>query len=64
METKGFLQFEIIINVSYGHYIYIYFFSAVIDFRHQILTSKVDPRAVRVNPYPAEFFASIFIIIK
>ena len=38
----------------YGHYIYIYSdYSAGIDFRRQnlgqILTSEVDPRAVRVN---------------
>ena len=72
MDTKGFFQFEIIVNVSvssfrfiwipilwvYDHYnIYIYSCSAGIDFsrqesdvhRRQILTSKVDPRAVRVK---------------
>ena len=33
----------------YGHYIYVYSYSAGIDFRRQILTSKVDPRTVRVK---------------
>ena len=58
----GFFQFEIMINVSvvffrfirihmlwvYGHY-KVYSFSAGIDFRRQILTSKVDPRTERVK---------------
>ena len=62
MEYKGF-EFEIIVNVSvnsfrfiwipllwyYGHYKYFYSYSAGIDFRRQILTFKVDPRAARVN---------------
>ena len=33
----------------YGHYKYIYFTSVVIDFSRQILTTKVDPRDVKVN---------------
>ena len=36
----------------YDHYKYLFSYtcySAEIDFRRQILTSKVDPRAVRVN---------------
>ena len=33
-----------------------YSYSVVIDFRRQNLTSKVDPRTVRVNPCPAERF--------
>ena len=63
MENKRFFQFEIIINVLassfcfiwipilwvYGHYKYFYYDSAGIDFRRQNLTSKVDPRTVRVN---------------
>ena len=39
----------------YGHYKY-YSYSAGIDYRRQVLTSKVDPRAVRVNPLTAELF--------
>ena len=38
----------------YDHYKYFYSYSVVIDFRRQNLTSMtttVDPRAVRVNPY-------------
>ena len=60
---KGFFQFKIIINVLvisfrfiwipvlwvYGHYKYFYSYSAGIDFRRQILTSKVDPRTERVK---------------
>ena len=60
---KGLCQIEIIINVVfsffrfiwipmlwvYGHYTYFYPYSVVIDCRRQILTSKVDPRAVRVK---------------
>ena len=56
-------QFEIIINVLvssfrfiripmllvYGQYKYCYSYSAGIDFRRQILTTKVDPRAIRVK---------------
>ena len=38
----------------YGHYIYVYAYSAGIDFRRQILTSKVDPRTVRVKAALAE----------
>ena len=63
METKGFIQFEIIINVLvssfwfiripmlwvYDDYKYYNSYSAEIDFRRQILTSKVYPRAVRVK---------------
>ena len=33
----------------YHDYQYVYSCSAGIDFRRQILTSKVDPRTVRVN---------------
>ena len=38
----------------YGHYEYFYSYSVGIDsesdvYRRQILTSKIDPRAVRVN---------------
>ena len=61
METKGFCQFESIINVLvsyflfiwipmlwvYGYYKYFYSYSAGIDFRRQILTPKVDHRTVR-----------------
>ena len=36
------------------HYIYFYSYSAEIDNRRQILPSKVDPRAVRVNPLTAD----------
>ena len=32
-----------------GHYKYVYFYSAGIGFRRQNLTSKVNPRAVRVK---------------
>ena len=54
-------QFEIIINVLvrsfiwlsmlwvHGHYKYYYSYSAGIDFRREILTTKVDPRTVRFN---------------
>ena len=72
METKGFFHIEIIINVLvsyvrfiwipvlwvYGHYKYIYSYSAGIDFRRQILTSKVDPRSVGVSD---RYEACIFI---
>ena len=34
---------------DYGHYTFSNSYSAGIDFRRKILTSKVDPRAVRVN---------------
>ena len=58
-----FFQFEIIINVLvssfcligipvlcvYGHLEYVYSYGAWIDFRRQILTSKVDSRSVRVR---------------
>ena len=33
----------------YGHYKYCYSYSAGIDFRRQILTTKVDLRAIRVK---------------
>ena len=33
----------------YGHYKYVYFYSTRLDYRRENLTSKVDPRAVRVN---------------
>ena len=60
---KGVFQFEIIITVLlssfrfiwipmlwiYSRYKYVYSHSAGIDFRRQILTSKVDPRTVRVK---------------
>ena len=63
METKGIFKFKIIINVlvsslrlisvpmlrDYGHYKYVYPYSAGIDFWRQILTTKVDPRTVRVK---------------
>ena len=35
----------------YGHYKYVYPYSAGIDFRRQNLTSKVDSRAVMVPPW-------------
>ena len=35
----------------YNHYKYVYSYSAGIDFRRQILTTKVDPRTVRVKKY-------------
>ena len=44
----------------YGHYKYVYSYSAGIDFRRQSLTSKVDSRAVRVKPFAAESFVSVF----
>ena len=59
METKGFFQFDIVKSVlvsSFHLYTYviglqplyiIIFFSAGIDFTRQIMTSKVDPQAVR-----------------
>ena len=63
MDTKGFLHFEITINdlVSsfsfiwilmlwvYDHYNVFTSFTAGIDFRRQILTSKVNLRAERVK---------------
>ena len=63
METKGFFQFEIIMNVLviffrfiwipmlsfYGPYKYVYSHSAGIDFRRPILTSKVDSRTVKMK---------------
>ena len=33
----------------YGQYKYVYSYSAGIDFSRQILTTEVDPRAVRVK---------------
>ena len=62
---KELFHFEIIINdlVStfcfvcilmfwvYCHYKYPYSYGARIDFRRQNLTSKIDPRAVRVKEY-------------
>ena len=33
-------------------------------YRHQILTTKVDPHTVRVNPCAAELFAFIFRHLK
>ena len=48
----------------YGHYKQFYSYSAGIDFsrqnRRQILTTKVDPRAVRVNPYKADMYLHTF----
>ena len=43
----------------YGHYKYVYSYKAGIDFsrqncRRQILSTKVDPRSVRVNPRRAK----------
>ena len=38
------------------HYKYFNSYSAGIDFRRQILTSKVYLRAVRVNPYSSDVF--------
>ena len=66
-DQRLFFHFEIIINVLgssflfvwipivwvYGHYIYVHSFNAVIAFRRQNLTIKVDPRAVSVNPLTA-----------
>ena len=66
METKGFFQFEIIINVLlscfwyiwipglwvYGHWKYFYFYSAGIDFSRQNLTTEVDSRVVRGKVKP------------
>ena len=60
METKGIFQFESIKKISfwfilipmlyvYGHHKYVYSYSAGIDFGRQNLTSKVDPRAERVE---------------
>ena len=65
METKGFFQFEIIITVlvtfsdsfeylCYGSTNIINMFTLTVQrstlvYRRQILTSKVDPRAVRVE---------------
>ena len=39
----------------YEHYKYVYFYSVGIDFRRQILTSKVDPHTVRANVGPAMY---------
>ena len=51
-ETKGFFQFEIIINViNDSLYKYFYSHSAGIGFRRQNLTFKVDPRAERVKQF-------------
>ena len=66
METKGFFQFEIIINVLvgnfrsisipmlwvYGYFKYFYSYIAGIDFRHHNLTS-VDVRLRRLKSIPA-----------
>ena len=66
METKGFFQFESIINVFvgssrfilipllwvYDHYKYFYSYSAGIDFRRQSLTST-DVRFWRLKSIPA-----------
>ena len=44
----------------YGQHKYVNSYSAGIDFRRQnltsILTTKPDPRTVRVNPYNADIF--------
>ena len=62
--SKGFFQFEIMTNVLvssfwfiwipmlsvYDHYKYFYYYSAGMDYRRQILTTKVYPHAVRVKP--------------
>ena len=40
----------------HDNYKYFQSYSAGIDFSRQNLTTKVDPRAVRVNPYNAEIF--------
>ena len=40
----------------YGHYQMFYSFSAGTDFKRLILTSEVDPRAIRVNPLTAKLF--------
>ena len=63
LKTKDFFLFEIIITalVSSLRFIwipmlwvyglkYFYSYSTWIDFSRQILTTKVDPRAVRANP--------------
>ena len=54
----------------YGHYKYFYSYSARIDFsrqnlmyRRQILTTKVDPRAVRVNYKVGDTYREIIYII-
>ena len=74
METKGFFRFEIIINVLisssrfiwipmlwvYDHYKYVYSYSAGIICRCHILTSKVDPRALRVKL----FVICIFLLFE
>ena len=43
-------------SFEYGHYKYVYSYSAGSTesdvYRRQILSTKVDPRAVRVNPFP------------
>ena len=67
LEAKGFFQFEIIINVLAlsDKFEYLCYGSTAIrnisnltclqcGERRQILTSKVDPRAIRVNPFSAE----------
>ena len=45
----------------YDNYKYFYSYSAGINFyRRLILSTKVDPRTLRVNPYAAELFFSVF----
>ena len=44
----------------YSHYKYFYSYSAVIEFRRQILTSKVDPRAVSAHLCPATHICSLY----
>ena len=56
METKGFFQFDVVMNVLASsftfEYVWVYtqdkyfkYFSAKTDFKRQILTSKVRPSA-------------------
>ena len=53
INTNSFHSFEAGICVSnssfYGHYKYVYSYSAGTDFSRQIRTTKVGPRAVRVK---------------
>ena len=56
METKGFFQFESIFNDLLISFILIpvlwvdgYYDCLFVYYRRQILTSKVDPRAERIN---------------
>ena len=48
METKGFFQFEIIMHVSVYSFRFIWI-PTLAAYRRQILTSNVDPRAIRAE---------------